>query len=156
MGTQNQDQGKDQGKQAGDNRSNQQQGANNPGTRQPGQDQAPNRQQGGGQGSNRQQESQGDRQKDRVTKEDDTDASNDDARAPGGNQQRNDTQRLRNPQGLREEERAGATLARFFWAPELPVRRPCSTSAAAEPATLRTLRVAEVSACAQSAGSLLY
>ena len=89
MGTQNQD----QGKQGNDDRSNQQQGTNNPGTRQPGQDQSPSRQQGGGQGSNRQQEQQGDRQKDRVTKEDGTDASEDDARAPGGNQQRNDTQR---------------------------------------------------------------
>ncbi len=91
MGTQNQDQGKQN--QGNDNRPNQQQGAGQQGNRQPGQDQAGNRQQGGGQGSNRQQESQGDRQKDRVTKEDGTDAGSDDARAPGGNQQRNDTQR---------------------------------------------------------------
>jgi hypothetical protein len=92
MGTQNQDPGKQN---QGNDRSNQQQGANQGGNRQPGQDQSPSRQQGGGEGSNRQQEQQGDRQKerDRVAKEGGTDASSDDARAPGSNPQRNDQQR---------------------------------------------------------------
>lgn len=84
MGTQNQDQGKQQNQgtekgpgqqqnQGNEKRPGQQQGANQPGGRQPGQDQGGqqgNRQQGGtSQAGNRQQEQQGDRQRERVAKD---------------------------------------------------------------------------------------